>query len=88
MQQHNHMSQKHNDNNNDNNDENDEVKQVRTERGNKPVDMQHQSQQNARTCKQPSSSMDTTDAVPSCPEMYEKLIQDLEADVRKHIRIQ
>ena len=33
------------------------------------------------------SSVDT-DAVPSCPELYEKLIQDLEADVRKHIRIQ
>ena len=31
---------------------------------------------------------ETTDAAPSCPEMYEKLIQDLEADVRKHIRIQ
>ena len=26
--------------------------------------------------------------IPTCPEMYEKLIQDLEADVRKHIRIQ
>ena len=34
------------------------------------------------------SSIDTTDAVPSCPDMYEKLIQDLEADVRKHIRVQ
>lgn len=34
------------------------------------------------------SSIDTADAVPSCPDMYEKLIQDLEADVRKHIRIQ
>ena len=25
---------------------------------------------------------------PQCPEVYEKLIQDLEADVRKHIRVQ
>ena len=33
------------------------------------------------------SSIDT-DVIPSCPDMYEKLIQDLEADVRKHIRIQ
>ena len=25
---------------------------------------------------------------PPCPEVYEKLIQDLEGDVRKHIRVQ
>ena len=25
---------------------------------------------------------------PPCPEVYEKLIQDLESDVRKHIRVQ
>ena len=25
---------------------------------------------------------------PICPSVYEKMIQDLEADVRKHIRIQ
>ena len=40
-----------------------EVKQVRTERS-KQADQKNQ----------PSSSMDTTDAVPSCPELYEKLI--------------
>lgn len=55
-----------------------EVKEIQTERG--PI---------IKTAEQSKcrSSMDTTDAVPSCPDMYEKLIQDLEADVRKHIRI-
>ena len=61
---------------------------MRTERGSKPAEMQQQQSKNGGNVrKQPSSSMDTTDAVPSCPELYEKLIQDLEADVRKHIRI-
>ena len=52
-----------------------EHKQIRTERAKRDLESK---------CR---SSIDTTDAVPSCPEMYEKLIQDLEADVRKHIRI-